>query len=305
LAKRGRLITRASYIALAGNALLAGLKIFSQTGSLAVLGDGLDSSIDVVIALMSLFVGRIIARPADRGHPWGHGRAETVAAAIVSFLLFFAGGQLVLRSCSAILGRVSAEMPGARAFVVSLVSIAGKLLLALNQRVLGKKADSAILRANAKNMAADAGISAAVLAGICAARLTGKAVFDPLCAILIGLWVLKSAVGIFSEANTELMDGSGARKSGIDPYSKVFEAVHTVPGAGNPHRARMRRVAGLWDIDLDIEVAPSLTVREAHGIATKVEDAIKARLEGVYDIMVHIEPAGDAAPSEGYGVKET
>jgi divalent metal cation (Fe/Co/Zn/Cd) transporter len=95
------------------------------------------------------------------------------------------------------------------------------------------------------------------------------------------------------------MDGG----SGKEFYRAVFEAVHSVPGAGNPHRARMRRIAGLWDIDLDIEVDPALTIQEAHAIASHVEQAIKGRVEGVYDIMVHVEPAGNRE-SEGFGLRE-
>jgi divalent metal cation (Fe/Co/Zn/Cd) transporter len=67
----------------------------------------------------------------------------------------------------------------------------------------------------------------------------------------------------------------------------------------------MRRIAGLWDIDLDIEVDPSLPVREAHRIATGVERAIKEQVEGVYDIMVHVEPSGEQGhKKEGYGLSE-
>jgi divalent metal cation (Fe/Co/Zn/Cd) transporter len=68
----------------------------------------------------------------------------------------------------------------------------------------------------------------------------------------------------------------------------------------------MRRIAGLWDIDIDIEVAPDLTVSTAHRIATQVEQAIKERVEGIFDIMVHVEPAGDhhRDDGEGYGLSE-
>jgi cation diffusion facilitator family transporter len=299
-AEKGRLVTWASVIALLGNGGLACLKLFSGADSLAVLGDGIDSAIDVLIAIISLAVGRIIARPADRGHPWGHGRAETVATGLLSLLLFFAGGQLVLSAVKGLLGQAPLQIPGRRAVIVSIVSICGKLLLALSQYLLGRRAGSSMLLANARNMASDVGISLAVLAGVGAASLTGIAALDPACAILVGLWVLKSAAAIIIEVNTELMDGSSK-----GPYDKVFEAVHSIPGAGNPHRARMRRVAGFWDIDLDIEVEPSLTVREAHRIATDVEEAIKARIEGVYDIMVHVEPSGDQAAEEGFGVRES
>jgi divalent metal cation (Fe/Co/Zn/Cd) transporter len=65
----------------------------------------------------------------------------------------------------------------------------------------------------------------------------------------------------------------------------------------------MRRIAGFWDIDMDIEVDPKLTVQEAHGIASRVEQAIKERVEGVYDIVIHVEPAGNVE-NEGYGLSE-
>jgi divalent metal cation (Fe/Co/Zn/Cd) transporter len=68
----------------------------------------------------------------------------------------------------------------------------------------------------------------------------------------------------------------------------------------------MRRIAGLWDIDIDIEVDPNLTVSKAHRIATQVETAIKERVEGIYDIMVHVEPSGDhhSGNTEGFGLDE-
>jgi divalent metal cation (Fe/Co/Zn/Cd) transporter len=136
--------------------------------------------------------------------------------------------------------------------------------------------------------------------GLFLSRLTGIGAIDSVAALLVGLWVIKAAIEIFLEANLELMDGSTK-----ESYCAVFEAVHSVPGAGNPHRTRMRRVAGLWDIDIDIEVEPSLTVREAHTIAEAVEKAIKEQIE-VYDIMVHVEPTGDSAyrRDEGYGLRE-
>ncbi|MDR0730605.1 MAG: cation diffusion facilitator family transporter [Treponema sp.] len=298
---RASLIRTASITAVLGNFALSTLKIsvglYAQ--SLAVVGDGIDSGVDVLIAIMSLVVARVISRPADAGHPWGHGRAETVATALLSFTLFFAGGQLILSSAhNLLLGRVM-EIPGTPALIVTGVSIAGKLLLAWSQYLFGKKTDSAMLRANAKNMAGDVFISVAVLLGLFLSRVLGMGIIDPVVAILVGFWVIRQAVGIFLEANAELMDGSS-----VESYKAVFEAVRSVKKAGNPHRTRMRRIAGLWDIDIDIEVDPDITVREAHHVATEVELAIKSRVEGVYDIMVHVEPVGDSGNQEGFGLRE-
>jgi cation diffusion facilitator family transporter len=295
------LIKTAALTALLGNALLAVLKIGVgvYAGSLAVVGDGIDSSVDVLIAIMSLVVARIISRPADPGHPWGHGRAETVATALLSFVLLFAGAQLILNSGTKLISGAGSEVPSLTAVIVTLISIGGKLFLAWSQYLFGKKAESAMLRANAKNMAADVIISAGVLAGLGLSMVLGMGLIDSAAALLVGIWVIKSAIGIFLEANSELMDGG----SGAKFYQAVFAAVHSVPGAGHPHRTRMRRIAGFWDIDIDIEVDPQLTVRDAHAIASQVEEAIKERVEGVYDIMVHVEPAGNLQ-QEGYGLCE-
>jgi len=298
---KARLIKTASLTALFGNLVLAVMMIGAgiYAGSLAVIGAGIDTSVDVLIAVMTLVVARVISRPADENHPWGHGRAETVATALLSFMLFFAGMQLILSSGRGILFGAEREVPSLPALVATIISIAGKLLLAWSQYAFGKKAGSAMLKANAKNMSADVLLSGGVLAGLGLSILFDVAVIDSWVAILVGLWVIKSAIGIFLEANTELMDGGSNREY----YRQIFDAVNSVEEAGKPHRVRMRRIAGLWDIDIDIEVPPGMTITEAHWIAYKVEKAIKTRVENVYDIMVHVEPAGNIE-YEGYGLSE-
>jgi cation diffusion facilitator family transporter len=156
-----------------------------------------------------------------------------------------------------------------------------------------------MLRANGKNMAGDVVLSGGVLIGLGLSLWLDLESADAIMAVLVGLWVIKSAVSILIEVNLELMDGAPDTES----YRAVFDAVRSVEGAGNPHRARMRRIAGLWDIDIDIEVKSSLTVMEAHWIAHRVETAIKEKVEGVYDIMVHVEPAGNLE-NESYGLSE-
>ena len=298
---RARLIKAASLTALLGNVLLAVAKIWTgvYAGSLAVIGDGIDSSVDVVIAIMTLVVAHVITQPADESHPWGHGRAETVATALLAFTLFFAGAQLVINSGKEIIFGAEREVPSMPALVVTAVSIVGKLILAWSQYLLGKKTDSSMLKANAKNMTADVLLSAGVMAGLALSMIFRISVIDSWAAVLVGLWVIKSAVGIFMEANVELMDGGPGRAY----YQMVFDAVNSVEEAGKPHRVRMRRVAGYWDIDIDIEVPPNKTVMEAHWIAFKAESAIKKRIDNVYDIMIHVEPEGNLE-NEGFGLSE-
>lgn len=269
-------------------------------GSLAVVGDGIDSSTDVVISIVALAASNIISKPSDKEHPYGHARAETTATTILAFFIFFAGAQLFLSTIHTLREGAAREIPGAFAIWVTLGSIIGKLLLAWSQESAGKKTGSTMLQANAKNMRNDVVISVSVLVGLALAHILRAPIADSIVALFVGAWVMKSAVGIFSEANDEIMDGKA------DPalYRAIFDAVRTVPGAGNPHRARVRKLASLYDIDLDIEIDGRITVQEAHEIAQAVEGAIKQRIFGVYDIVVHVEPAGGGEHEEQYGLNE-
>ena len=297
---RTQIVRQAALIALIGNLFLALLKIITGalTGSLAVLGDGIDSSTDVAIAIMTLAVGYIINQPSDKEHPWGHQRAETLATIVLAFIIMLAGFQLSMSAFQQLRSGTASKLPEFAALIVTVVSIAGKLFLAFSQYRLAKKSGSAMILANAKNMSNDIIISTSVLVGLGASLVFKLPFLDAITAFLVGLWVMKSAIGIFIELNLELMDGN----ADSDLYKSLFEAVRSVPGAGNPHRARIRKMASSWDIDLDIEVDGKMTVKEAHKIAGQVEKAIRREIADVYDIMVHVEPAGKGEHDEQYGL---
>jgi cation diffusion facilitator family transporter len=298
--ERGSLLNKASVIALVGNAILAAAKLAVGflSGSLAVVSDGIDSSTDVVIAVVALFTARIVDKPGDREHPYGHSRAETVATTVLAFIVFFAGSQLLVRTATALISGEAAELPSKIAIAVTVVSIVGKLLLSWSQFHYGRKAGSSMLIANGKNMRGDVVISASVLVGLGFTFVLRMPILDRVTALLVSFWIIKVAAGIFREVNTELMDGT----DGAGPYGEIFAAVSSIPGAGNPHRTRVRRLGSLLIVDLDIEVEGELSVAAAHGIAVEVERAIKRALPEVYDVIVHIEPRGNAE-DERFGLR--
>jgi cation diffusion facilitator family transporter len=301
-AGRLRGIRRASLTGLWGNAILAAAKITVGflAGSLAVIGDGIDSSTDVVISIMTLLVSWYIAKPSDKEHPFGHGRAETIATSALAFIVFFAGTQLLIRTVQDLMGGGERKIPDLAAVYVTGFSIAGKLLLAWSQNHFGKKYRSGMLVANARNMQGDVLISAAILAGLFFTIILDMPILDPITAFLVSLWILKAGLEIFSKVNLELMDGNTDEAL----YRSIFEAVRTVKGAGNPHRARIRKIANLYDIDLDIEVDGRMRVFQAHEIAVRVEKAIREKIDNVFDVMVHIEPEGNTEENESYGLSE-
>lgn|SRR5574344_903680 len=300
--KRIQCIRQAGIIALVGNAILAAIKLVIgiYAKSFAVVGDGIDSSTDVLIALVTLVISGIIARPGDEEHPWGHGRAETTATMALAYIIFFAGGELVVSSIKILAtGKVSSSI-SFTAIIAAVISISGKIILALIESHLGKKADSEMVKANAQNMTNDIILSAGVLTGLAAAHFFKQPILDPIIAIIVGLWVVKNAIKLFTQMNTELMDGNTDNSL----YKKLFAAASSVKGVSNPHRARIRKIASRWDIDLDIEVDANMKVHEAHEICEQVEIAVRKAIPDIYDIMVHIEPAGhaDHHPKEQYGL---
>ena len=300
---RTRLVRTASFIALGGNLLLCILKLAAGfiTGSLAVLGDGLDTATDVGIAVMAVLVSFIINKPSDSRYPWGRQRAETIASMALAFIIIFAGFQLLTASINKLIQvyRGSALlMPQRIAMIVTGVSIVGKLLLALNQYLMGKKAQSLMILANARNMVNDIVISASVFIGFVISLIFHAPYFDPIIALLVSCLIMKSGITLFIELNVELMDGNTNQQV----YEQLFAAVATVPQVKNPHRARIRKMANLWDIDLDIEVDGSMPVSDAHLIAEKTSAVIRNTLGNVYDVVIHIEPYDSDRVGECYGV---
>ena len=293
----------AGTIALIGNAALAFIKIlfayFSK--SLAVMGDGIDSSTDVLIAIVTLVISAIISRPSDKEHPWGHGRAETTTTLVLSFIIFFAGAQLAIQSVTRLMNPQDAQTIGRGAVIAAIISIAGKTVLALLQFHYGKIADSEMVKANALNMKNDIIMSLGILVGLFLSEQFKLPILDPIIALLVGLWVIKNAAKLFLQVNFELMDGNADNSL----YQKLFSAVSSVQGVHNPHKARIRKMASLFDIDLDIEVDPAMTVYDAHEKAEQVEEAIREVIPEAYDILIHIEPLGSDSHQreEKYGLK--
>ncbi|HQO09056.1 MAG TPA: cation diffusion facilitator family transporter [Clostridiales bacterium] len=302
---RNRIIRTASIISIAGNAVLSASKIIIglMSGSMSVVSDGIDSMTDIFISIITLFVAKIIDTPPDAKHPYGHFRAETIATAVLSFIMFFIGGQLAMTTIDKLANHPVIEMPGIWAVYVTVFSIFGKILLSYSQYALGKKSRSEMLKANCRNMLNDVVTSTGVLMGLCCAFYFHMPVIDRIIAIIISVWIMFSAVRIFMGTLTELMEGEVDQEL----YNKIFEVVRKSDGVGNPHRVRITKLGVLYTIDMDVEVDGNIKVSDAHDLVMALEDKIRSEIPNVYDIVVHIEPMGhheNHEKNECYGLAE-
>ncbi len=297
--RRLKQIKIASAIGILGNMTLALVKVVLGfvAGSLAVVSDGVDSATDVLSFVIIFFALKIMAQEPDEKHSYGHYRAETLATLFIAFMILFAGIQMLIFALSKIITADASPIPSSLAVVVSFISIIGKLLLALYQFRTGRKTESAMLIANGRNMLADLYVSLGVLIGTFTTITLQIPLIDHLVAMFIAVWIIWTAVRIFLDANTELMDG--VKDTSI--YQAVFDAVDQVENVTNPHRTRIRKLSNLYLIDLHIEVDGSLTVAEGHQLAIEVEHALRQKIDNLYDVAVHVEPLGNME-KEQYGL---
>jgi len=300
MASRNQQIIKASWIGIGGNAFLSAVKIIIGllAGSLAVVGDGIDSAGDIIASVITLLTARLMTKPPTIKFPYGMEKADAIASKVLSFIMFFAGAQLAIATVTGLIRGIEREMPTLLAIYVTLVSIAGKFLLALYLNRTGKKVESSMLIANAKNMQNDVVISGGVLLGLFFTFFLKLPVIDSITALIISFWIMFAAYRIFMKTNPELLDGVHDEKI----YNDVFRVISSIEGVYNPHRARIRKVGNRFVIAIDIEVDGNKTVHEAHDIARQVEDALKSSIDNVYDILVHVEPYGNIEKDEKYGV---
>lgn len=299
---RSQELKRASWIGITGNALLAILKILIGfiSGSFAVIGDGIDTATDVLTYVITLITARIISKPPDPKYPYGYKKAETSATKILAFIIFFAGAELFLSTLRQLISGELREMPGILAIYVTVLSIIGKTILAGWQFRIGKRINSQMIIANARNMRNDVLISSSVLLGLLFTFVFNMPVFDSITAMAVSIWIIKVAFDIYKESNLEMMDGL----NDTTIYNKIFQSVEEVEGAHNPHRIRVRKIAELYLIALDVEVDKDTKVSDAHVIAKQVEIRLKSNIDNIFDILIHIEPLGNVEGDESVGISK-
>ena len=299
---REKLIVRASWVSIGGNALLSVLKIVIGllAGSLAVVADGIDSAGDIVASIITLFTAHLVSRPPDLKYAYGYERADTVASKVLAFIVFFAGAQMAITTVHRLIENTPREIPSSLAIYVTVASIIGKILLAWYQGHVGKKTGSLMLRANARNMLGDVIISLAVLLGLFFSFILKMPIFDTITALAVSVWIMLVGYRIFMASSLELMDG--VEDAGV--YDRIFSAISKVDGASNPHRARVRKIGHRYMVAVDVEVDGEISVRDAHRVAHQVEEQIRSELEDVYDVLVHTEPVGDDATEEKFGISQ-
>jgi cation diffusion facilitator family transporter len=268
------------------NAVLMTVKLLAGYfgRSEAVFADGLESAADFIALGSSMIALRIGSRPFDEAHPYGHGRAESISAVIVSLVIFATGAGILIRSVHSIIdGRYG--VPAAMAVAAAFMTIITKEALYRYSFKAGSLLGSPAVLAVAKDHRKDAITSISTLVGVTGAFF-GFAVLDPIAAGITSFFIFRIGYETFMTASHELMDGRPAEDC-IDDIRSLAEGV---AGVEHVHEIRCRRSGQYLIIDLKLDMDPDMTVRKSHAIATEVKKLIFNRFPNVGDVMIHVNP---------------
>jgi cation diffusion facilitator family transporter len=250
----------------------------------AVFADGIESACDFIAIFATMVALKLGRQPFDANHPYGYGRAESLAALLVSLVIAATGGLILYQSVVTIIAG-NFKSPGWIAVAAAAATIVIKEWLYRFTTITGKKLESPALLAIAKDHRKDAITSISTLIGVIGAFF-GLGIMDPLAAGLTSFFILHVGYLTFREAAHDLMDGT-APADFNDALQTLVESVEQVE---HVHEIRARRSGQYMIVDLKLEMDPNMTVKQSHDVATRVKKLIFDRYPGVGDVMIHINP---------------
>lgn len=273
-----------------------GLKLvaWKVTGSVALLSDGLESTVNVVAAVVAFFVIRYAQKPADSSHPYGHHKAEYFSAVLEGVLIVVAALLILQEAVAALPNPKLLEAP---VLGLAINSLAGVIncVWALTLIRVGKTHRSPALQADGHHVLSDVVTSGGVLIGLVLAIVTGYAILDPLLAILVALNIIFQGWKVISHSVAGLMDQA------VEPEEEeaIKQAIkENCEGSLGVHYLRSRRAGAATFVAFDLVVPSKMTVGDAHVICDRLEMALHKALPGTR-VTIHVEPENEMAHGNG------
>lgn len=264
--------------------------------STALIADSVHSLSDLLTDVVVLFSHRIGQMPKDEGHPYGHGRAETIGAVIIGSAIVLVAMGLAYEVWKVIeMGKLL--VPEWMAAVAAALSILTKEVLFHYTKKVGEKINSPAIVANAWHHRSDAISSIACLIGILGA-MQGYPLLDPLAGGVVALMIGKAGTDIFFDAMRDLMDSSLQDNE----IHRINEIIGSTPGVRQFHDLRTRRIGGQVLIDVHILVDPGISVTEGHNISENVRHKVSQAFPNVQDVLVHVDAEETMDGEAPYGV---
>ena len=284
---------RSAQLGLLVNAALAGVKLVAGLvgNSYALVADAVESTADVLASIAVWGGLAIAAQPADEDHPYGHGKAEPLAASAVALMLLGAAVGIAIEAIQEI--RAPHGPPEAWTLGVLVTVVLVKAVLSRRVLTVGSAIGSTAVKADAWHHLSDAVTSAAAFIGISLAVWGTRVLGEPAWAVADD-WAALAATGVIAynglallqPALHDLMD----RMPGPDVVAPIRRAAEAVPGVLAVEKLHARRTGLAYHVTIHIQAEPTTPLDEAHALGHRVTDAIRAAVPQVEAVVVHMEP---------------
>jgi cation diffusion facilitator family transporter len=273
------------------NLIFAAVKILGGIlgNAYVLIADGIESTLDIVGSFVIWSGLKIAARPPDETHPYGHGKAEPIAAVIVALFVLAAAAGLSIESVREILKPHHGPAPFTLAILIVVIVVKEIMFRYVNR--IGRHAESTAVQTDAWHHRSDALTSAAAFIGITVALIGGEGwqSADDWAALFACAVIGANGVRLLGPAFREIMD-TAPRGEVVD---LVARAARSVPGVVEIDKNIVRKMGLIFYVDLHVKVDGDISVRAGHHIAHEVKRAIQESDPRIADVLVHIEPANN------------
>ena len=278
----------AAAVSIASNSLLIALKLAAAaiTGSIAILSEALHSMIDLIASVIAFVSVRAADEPADVEHPYGHEKAEGLAASIEGMLILVGAGIIVFESARRLAGDPEVHDLGFGIAVIAFSAVANFAVAGFLRRQ-SRVHDSPALAGDAAHLGTDALTSVGVLAGLALVETTGVVEIDSVVAIVVAFVIVAAGVRIMRRSARILMDAA--------PPPEELDRIEAAIARARPpemvgyHKLRARSAPRHRYIDMHVQFRTGTTLERAHELAHTLRDEIEAEL-GDAEVLIHVEP---------------
>jgi cation diffusion facilitator family transporter len=283
-------LVRFAWLSLATSVAVLSLKLgaWLVTGSVGLLSDAMESTVNLVAAAVALGALRTAARPPDAIHQFGHGKAEYFSALVEGLMIVLAAGLIILAAVERLINPAPLESLGIGLGISLVASVLNGTVAVILIRA-GRKHRSIALTADGKHLMTDVWTSAGVLLGVGLVGLTGWGVLDPVVAIAVAMNIIVTGVGLMRQSTSGLMDAALPAQD----HRAITDALDSFTSPEVQFHALQTRQAGRQRfVSFHVLVPGDWTVKQGHDLLEEVEDVVHEQLPDV-NIQTHLEPLED------------
>lgn len=276
-----------AFLSILSNTTLIIFKIIAGvlSGSVSIISEAIHSGMDLVASLVAFLSVRHSAKPADRKHPYGHGKIENISGIVEGFLIFVAAAMIIIEAFKKIFEPVVIE-EATIAIVVMIVSALINFAVSTKLYKVSQEEDSMALQADALHLKTDVYTSVGVGTGILLIKLTGFLILDSIVAILVALLIIKEAWHLSKNAFDYLIDARLSNEEEVEIEKVIREHSHQFI---DYHKLKTRKSGNIKHIDFHITVDPQLTVKETHDIIGNFKKEMNKKFKNTR-VNIHIDP---------------